>query len=237
MAVITCTRERVAGATVVSECEHGVHLAAYEGATLGTREMNGYDDSDFYALVWTGTELTEMMYATTRGWTYHNGAVADATDEVKQAARRWLAYRDIRAAYERSALDACTVEKGKQVEVTGGQKHLGATGTVFWLGQCRYGKGYRVGLRTESGEKLFLAEEHVTVTGAWQHLASLAEIRRSVIARLQRVETAGQFVSAYHSDHRAIDLSTRRYARREQAAELIDAECLLVALESVEFEL
>ena len=42
--------------------------------------------SDFYAVVWTGERLTSVEYATTRGWTYANGATIDATDEVKAAA-------------------------------------------------------------------------------------------------------------------------------------------------------
>jgi hypothetical protein len=54
------------------------------GTTIRLREMNGYDDSDFYALYYDATKGTfeEYMYATTRGWSYTACAVVDATPEV-----------------------------------------------------------------------------------------------------------------------------------------------------------
>ena len=49
--------------------EYGV---TYEGCVLATREVNGYDDSDFVALCWDETEqkVVRVTYATTRCWTY-----------------------------------------------------------------------------------------------------------------------------------------------------------------------
>lgn len=56
----------------------------YDGCVLDTYERNGYDDSDFYAVVWDRAErrLRTVQYATTRGWTYLNGAAVDATEDV-----------------------------------------------------------------------------------------------------------------------------------------------------------
>lgn len=62
------------------------------GRVVNLREMNGSYDSDFYAEYMTedGT-FREFEYASTRGWTYANGATIDATPEVQAA---YLAYHN-----------------------------------------------------------------------------------------------------------------------------------------------
>ena len=40
---------------------------SYKGCVLSTYERNMYDDSDFLAVVWNGTSLEHVEYATTRG--------------------------------------------------------------------------------------------------------------------------------------------------------------------------
>src|SRR5215510_5788359 len=47
-------------------------VTTHEGLVLELREMNGYDDSDFYAVVWNDAkgEPERVEYASTRGWTY-----------------------------------------------------------------------------------------------------------------------------------------------------------------------
>ena len=62
-----------------------------KGCVVKMREMNGYHDSDFYATYWNGEEFVETCYASTRGWTYPNGAMCDATPEVLD---RWIAHKD-----------------------------------------------------------------------------------------------------------------------------------------------
>lgn len=64
----------------------------YAGAVLDTYEENGYDDSDFLALVWDAAEsrIRSVQYAITRGWTYNNSATPDATPEAIAAAEAWL---------------------------------------------------------------------------------------------------------------------------------------------------
>ncbi|SFO66239.1 hypothetical protein SAMN05216207_11642 [Pseudonocardia ammonioxydans] len=56
---------------------------SYVGAVLATYEANGYDDSDFLAVVWDGDQVTTCEYASTRGWTYHNHATTDATSQAQ----------------------------------------------------------------------------------------------------------------------------------------------------------
>jgi hypothetical protein len=75
----------------------------HKGLCLADREMNGYDDSDFYMTVWnaeTGAP-EEILFASTRGWSYPSYAsYVDATPEVRAA---YEAYLD-KAAAERKAL-------------------------------------------------------------------------------------------------------------------------------------
>lgn len=64
-----------------------VMACTYVGCVLSLGEVNGYHDSDFYAIVWDKDtqETRRIEYASTRGWTYDCGASIDATDEVKAA--------------------------------------------------------------------------------------------------------------------------------------------------------
>jgi hypothetical protein len=224
--------ERYAGATVIGDCtgaNHSatsVHIQTHEGAVLGTWERNGYDDSDFYAAVWDGEKIIAVEYATTRGWTYHNGAAADATDEVKAAAAAWIAERDVEAWKQATAIDAVAVEKGKTVEVFKGRKVAkGTTGEVIWIGECRYKRGeYRVGIKDAAGEVHWTAESNCRVIGAEQYLTDTAEIERTTEARTaQLIETGGahDWVSAYRSRGGAINLSTaavNKWANYREAA-------------------
>ena len=63
------------------------------GKVLSLGERNGYDDSDFYAVVWDDEKNApeEITYASTRGWTYPNGASVDATPEVVAKHEAWAA--------------------------------------------------------------------------------------------------------------------------------------------------
>jgi hypothetical protein len=64
----------------------------HKGMCLRDREMNGYDDSDFYMLVWNEEKgcPEEIMFATTRGWSYPSyGSYVDATDDVKAKYQAW----------------------------------------------------------------------------------------------------------------------------------------------------
>lgn len=70
------------------------------GLCLWEREANYYDDSDFFMSVWDeeSQSIKEIMFATTRGWSYPcMGSRPDATPEVKAKADAWLAARNRRA--------------------------------------------------------------------------------------------------------------------------------------------
>ena len=154
-------------------------VETHKGLVLSLGEYNGRDDSDFYAVVWNEeTGHTErIVYASTRGWTYPNGAAVDATDEVKAkyAARCEKITAELRA--KRAAEKAAEPTKGKRAKTVRAVKgknaiEAGVTGTIFWLGMDRfapravYGVApkMRVGFEADDGRKVFLPASAVEVT-------------------------------------------------------------------------
>lgn len=227
MAVTTFTRrgERTdalvaAGARLV-ECEAGlanateedVFLVEFEGAVLAKWERNGYDDSDFLALVWDGEKVRSVEYATTRGWTYYNGATVDATDEVKTLAAEFLAAEGIRQ-YRRADVEAAMdVAVGKRVRVMKGRKvAVGTEGTIFWLGADDYSRSYRtgaankrrIGLKTDDGEKFFLAAGNVAVIDPAQYLTSAADLMEKEAEWTTALLRHGNFGGTYRSGEAAL---------------------------------
>jgi hypothetical protein len=127
---------------------------SHVGLVLSLREMNGYDDSDFYALVWNGEKgaTEEIMYASTRGWTYPNGATIDATPEVRAAYDAYVESNRVAAEARRAAKQAATPERGKILRVVKGRKvPRGLTGECIWIGTGFRGRGQRVGIKDGSG--------------------------------------------------------------------------------------
>lgn len=68
----------------------------HHGLCIRDSEVNGYQDSDFYMLVWNPKkgEPEEIMFATTRGWSYPcYSSSADASEETMMAYNAWLTNR------------------------------------------------------------------------------------------------------------------------------------------------
>ncbi len=71
------------------KCKHPDPLymeTTYVGCVVAVGERNGYDDSDFIATVWDEDkgQFKTIVYASTRGWTYPNGAKMDAPRELAE---------------------------------------------------------------------------------------------------------------------------------------------------------
>jgi hypothetical protein len=152
---------------------------------IETREMNGPDDSDFYALVWNTESgcVERVNYATTRFWTYPNGAFADATPEVLAAynakceadrlnhmarleAER--AAEKARKIAETAALQAkfdAVPAKDAKVEVVNNRSKKakkGETGKVFWKGVNKFDETkIAVGITMDDGRKVFMNADAV----------------------------------------------------------------------------
>lgn len=143
----------------------------HHGLVLYCGEMSYHDDSDFYALVWNDeTNAPERIeYASTRGWTYPNNAVVDATSEVVAKYKAWEAERQQRERARRDALEAATPRKGKRVVVRKGRKiPIGTEGDVFWCGQYEYGplghlRAGRVGIFVPGTGRVFTNVMNVEV--------------------------------------------------------------------------
>lgn len=129
---------------------------SYVGRVLETYEENGYNDSDFYAVVWDDeTEsIIHKQYATTRFYSNGYGAKIDATPEVIAKATAERKARFLKSAIEKDEETAKTVAKGKMVEINRGRKNRGIIGEVFWVGNpdkfSYYAKEHRsVGIKLD----------------------------------------------------------------------------------------
>lgn len=155
----------------------------HEGLVLSTGEYNGYDDSDFYAVVWNPEkgETERVTYASTRGWTYPNSASVDATPEVLAAYEAWSERKRAEASAARAAAEAKLPKVGRTVKVVKGRKvPKGTVGRVFWAGKDKFKRsaysalarayGFaddenyeRVGLELANGTRVFTAGSNVEV--------------------------------------------------------------------------
>lgn len=128
----------------------------YVGRVLETYEENGYNDSDFYAIVWDDeTEsILHKQFATTRFYSNGYGAKIDATPEIIEKATAERKARFLKSAIEADEETAKTVAKGKMVEINRGRKNRGIIGEVFWVGNPEkfsyYAKEHRsVGIKLD----------------------------------------------------------------------------------------
>jgi hypothetical protein len=128
----------------------------YVGRVLETYEENGYNDSDFYAVVWDDetNSLIHKQFATTRFYSNGYGAKIDATPEIIEKATAERKTRFLKSAIEKDEETAKTVAKGKMVEINRGRKNRGIIGEVFWVGNpdkfSYYAKEHRsVGIKLD----------------------------------------------------------------------------------------
>lgn len=172
-----------------------VHVEWAVGRVLTTRERNGYDDSDFYAVIWDGETIRSYEYATTRFYSYHNSAGADATPETVAAADEWARARMFDTIRAEAAREASKPTVGKTVSVVRGRKVAkGTTGRVGWAGRNRAfsdqhaGWAYhphgtdRVRIDLEDGTRVFVDAANVEVVDPGDYMADEDEVK-TVAAR------------------------------------------------------
>lgn len=124
-------------------------MYTYEGCVLTTRERNGYDESDFYAIVWDEAYkcVREVEYDSTR---YAGGAAAsqDYTEEVVAKVYAYCCNLFAHQAYNTAVDTATRFQKGKRIVVTKSVKRAkdarnnvpkGMTGTVMQLSDSSFG--------------------------------------------------------------------------------------------------
>lgn len=168
----------------------------YEGAVLFEGERNYYDDSDFYAVIWTGEKLATVEYATTR-FAGGGSATVDATEATKAAVLAWFLPRYREYLAQRSAAEARRIEPGRQVRVIRGRKV--PLETVAFVGHVREGRwGQLCDLDAEDGRRWYSIQTRnleVVDPARWEWPA--AAIERLMAAATW--ETAVGYVRALES--------------------------------------
>lgn len=174
------------------------HEESWTGCVLRLGEHNYYDDSDFYALVWDEEQgrVREIQYATTRGWTYHDNAKVDATDEVRAKAVAQKAkalfglYVEKATEANREALERIELKTEVRSSYTRG-KNKGVVGTVEWIGKNGYGPGMRVGVHVEGEtQRRFLDMERVERIDLPQDMDAATALGADDLEGLRRRATA-----------------------------------------------
>lgn len=153
------------------------------GLCIRDYERNGYNDSDWYMIIWNPVEKRPetLEFASTRGWSYPcYGSKPDATPEILAAYQAW---EKEYAESQRRALEAAEAKLpkvGRAVRVVKGRKlPKGTVGRVFWTGcnqfRTYYRNGYnqpnqfeRLGIQLEDGSKVFMAGANVEVVAVTQ---------------------------------------------------------------------
>lgn len=145
------------------------HKVSYEGRVVATGEKNGYDDSDFYAVVAEADgSFKEVFYASTRYYTYDNSATVDASDDLLQAYRDFLNYEYEKKTYYRQLDEQTHVKVGKRVKIVRGRKYpKGLEGVAVWVGQGYRYDSTRVGMQQDDGTTIWVDGRNVeAVVGA-----------------------------------------------------------------------
>lgn len=138
----------------------------YVGCVLNDRLQgqsfyDGYENT-WEALVWDVEKGEPRRICTGSTMGMHERAVTDATEEVKAAYAAYVERREAEAREAARIREAKTIARYKDVRVVKGRKvPIGTTGRVFWYGPTQY--GYRVGIETASGERMFTAASNVEV--------------------------------------------------------------------------
>lgn len=174
---------------------YGVEIS-YEGAVLCTREENGPQDSDWYAIVWDEPKqkLLKVYYASTRFHTpAGQGASVDATPEVKAKAAHWLLVWYLNELQKANAQQAKEPKEGRWVTVVSGRKvPQGTIGQVTWAGSCKgYGYPRRLVKRARvqpqnGGEAFFIDARHLVVLEPEKHLKTDDHIRAKADRLMKR---------------------------------------------------
>lgn len=193
---------------------------SFVGAVLAERENNGYNDSDFFALVYNETtdSVHWVEFATTRGGCGRAfGTYVDATDEALDKAEA-VFKRDAFTRLKQDDEDAAKLaDTGKMVKLTRTYRSKklkvtldeGTEGVVFWRGEDQYAGGayaakygrmkhYRVGVEFEAG-KLFLSEDDVEVVGFEDYLSGEGALRERAdqVGQSKRADLARRYEKKY----------------------------------------
>ena len=164
-------------------------VKTFEGRVLCEYEKNGYNDSDFFAVVWNDEtdSLKVIEYGSTRHGGYY-GCTVDATPETVAKAREFKENILARERFEKEQLMSGFAEKGKLATVANAKgknaRFNNCQGVIFWEGVdkfaphylAKHGANRRVGIEFD-GEKAFFSGDEVHVNN---HEKTYHEISRAL---------------------------------------------------------
>jgi hypothetical protein len=172
------------------QCQHAAPLfmeTSYVGRVISLRERNGYDDSDFYATVWDDTTDSpkEIEYASTRGWTYPNGATIDAPEEIQAKYAAWKRQKAIEATLAADKEKARKVEPNKACKVVRGRKiKVGLLVNVLNVIPSKFQRHeYAAKIQLPTGEMLWTNVSNLEVANPEKYEHSPEEITQNVLSR------------------------------------------------------
>lgn len=167
---------------------HGQEEISYVGKVLNWYEMNGYEDSDWYAEVWDEEtqRIKSVEYMTTRCGCW-GVAECDATDDIlrkvyRQKKKSAASYYD-----QENEKKAKTVSRGDTVRIIKGRKvKVGTVAVCFWAGQ-RYNQYSRmvedrIGVEV-NGERVFINAENA-IPVDWEARLVRGKERKNTIRRM-----------------------------------------------------
>lgn len=174
---------------------------SYVGCVLDTGELNFYDDSDFYAVVWDEKEqkVKRVEYATTRASTYDNYAEVDATPEIIAKATAKLREIWVTILTHQALELSCKPDIGKRVVAHTEKGKFEGTfeGVIFWKREYKsqYGtwsRGWRYGVKCDDGETRFYNEENVKVIDPTEYYQPPTDYQINTISNNPRAATSSQ---------------------------------------------
>lgn len=139
-------------------------IERYHGRVIREYERNGYDDSDFVAVVWDDevNHPKHVVYATTRAWSYACSCSIDATPEVMEKYTTWMKIQSEKKRVYDQQVKEFTPQVGKLARsLTVRGKAKGFVGEIIWQGDK--GFGMSVKLRNEQGYMVFVPLDRIEI--------------------------------------------------------------------------
>jgi hypothetical protein len=186
-------------------------VESYKGATLAEYEINGYDDSDWIAIVWDEStqSVQSIEYRSTRGACGAANFSIDGTPEAYTKAFEYGIKLEIAAEISKATEYAALVGKGKRVTFKGNRRKgisNGNMGEVFWaeavqrVGDYNGRKDLKIGVVLGCGSRVFAT---VTDTVKVSHPSSyiptaekIEDVVRAAYANI--VPDQGTIYSMFH---------------------------------------
>jgi hypothetical protein len=160
-----------------------VMVEKFVGMTVKEYEKNFYDDSDFYAVCWDEEKQTfvDVLYATTRGWTYSCGCEVDASEELLAKYKEFLKAKEKEEQEKIKEFNSSIPTIGTMVRSTTKRgKAFGKSGVVTGVFNSFYTQDKSIRFECE-GQTMYLdcAKLEVLVNDVWVKAATFSQANQA----------------------------------------------------------